>query len=116
IIAGDVNPTTAMAAVEKELGDWKKGEDPFVKDPIPEIPPLTKNDAVIVENNVGAITVLLQWQGPSVGKDPAATYAADVFSDVLNDPHSQFQQRLVDSGLWQGVLVNYYTLNHTGPI
>ncbi len=26
------------------------------------------------------------------------------------------QRRLVDSGLWQGVLVNYYTLNHVGPI
>jgi zinc protease len=35
---------------------------------------------------------------------------------VLNDPRSQFQQRLVDSGLWQGVVVNYWTLNHTGPI
>jgi zinc protease len=39
-----------------------------------------------------------------------------VFSDVLNDPQAQFQQRLVDSGLWQAVGVNYYTLNHTGPI
>jgi zinc protease len=35
---------------------------------------------------------------------------------VLNDPQSQFQQRLVDSGLWQTMGVNYYTLNHTGPI
>jgi len=39
-----------------------------------------------------------------------------VFSDVLNDPGSKFQQSLVDNGLWQGVGVNYYTLNHTGPI
>jgi zinc protease len=39
-----------------------------------------------------------------------------VFSDVLNDPQSQFQQKLVDNGLWQAVGVNYYTLNHTGPI
>jgi zinc protease len=116
IVAGDVSPAAAFTAVENELGNWRRGEDPFVRDPIPEIPSLTKNDAVIAENNVGAITVLLQWQGPSVGKDPAATYAADVFSDVLNDPRSKFQQRLVDSGLWQGVLVNYYTLNHTGPI
>jgi zinc protease len=59
---------------------------------------------------------MVQWQGPSVGADPKSTYAADVFSDVLNDPGSKFQQRLVDSGLWQGVGVNYWTLNHTGPI
>ena len=58
----------------------------------------------------------MQWQGPSVGQDPKSTYAADVFSDVLNDPRSEFQQKLVDSGLWQAVGVNYYTLNHTGPI
>lgn len=116
IVAGDVNPDQVFALVERELGDWKRGPDPFVVDPIPEIPALTKNAAVISEAPVGGITVLLQWQGPSVGKDPAATYAADVFSDVLNDPQSKFQQRLTDSGLWQGVLVNYYTLNHTGPI
>jgi zinc protease len=60
--------------------------------------------------------VFLQWQGPSVGKDPKSTYAADVFSDVLNDPGSNFQQRLVDSGLWQSMGVNYYTLNNVGPI
>lgn len=116
IVAGDVDPEQIFSLVERELGDWKRGPDPFVADPIPEIPALKKNSAVIAEAAVGAVTVLLQWQGPSVGKDPAATYAADVFSDVLNDPQSRFQQRLADSGLWQGVLVNYYTLNHTGPI
>jgi zinc protease len=77
---------------------------------------LTRSEGVVVEAGVGAVTVFLQWQGPSVGKDPASTYAADVFSDVLNDPGSNFQQRLVDSGLWQDLGVNYYTLNHTGPI
>jgi len=46
----------------------------------------------------------------------AATYAADVFSDVLNQPGSRFQQRLVDSGLFQSIGVNYYTLNNVGPI
>jgi zinc protease len=87
-----------------------------VADPIPAIPRLQKSEGLIVEAPVGAVTVQIQWQGPSVGQDPKSTYAADVFSDVLNDPQSQFQQRLVDSGLWQAVGVNYYTLNHTGPI
>jgi zinc protease len=116
IVAGDVNPATVFALAERELGSWKRGADPFVADPIPPIPPLTKSEGLIVESPVSAVTFLVQWQGPSVGKDPGATYAADVFSDVLNDPRSQFQQRLVDSGLWQAVGVNYYTLNHTGPI
>lgn len=116
IVAGDINPATVFALAEKELGNWQKGPDPFVADPIPAIPSLTHNEAVVVEAEVGAVSVFVQWQGPSVGQDPASTYAADVFSDVLNDPGSNFQQRLVDSGLWQNLGVNYYTLNHTGPI
>ena len=116
IVAGDVNPATIFDLAERELGQWKRGADPFVTDPIPAIPPIPKNEGVVVEAPVSAITVLVQWQGPSVGADPKSTYAADVFSDVLNDPQSQFQQKLVDSGLWQGVVVNYYTLNHIGPI
>ncbi len=116
IVAGDVKPDSIFAIAERQLGDWPRGADSFVTDPIPPIPPLTVSDAVIAEAGVNAVTVLLQWQGPSVGKDPKSTYAADVFSDLLNDPRSRFQQRLVDTGLWQGVAVNYYTLNHTGPI
>jgi zinc protease len=116
IVAGDVVPAAVFALAETELGSWPRGSDPFVADPVPDIPALTKNDGVVVEGPVNAVTVQIQWQGPSVGRDPASTYAADVFSDVLNDPQSQFQQRLVDSGLWQTIGVNYYTLNHTGPI
>ena len=116
IVAGDVNPTIVFQLAERELGNWQKGVDPFVSDPIPPIPALSHNEAVVVEAGVGAVTIFVQWQGPSVGKDPASTYAADVLSDVLNDPGSNFQQRLVDTGLWQNLGVNYYTLNHTGPI
>lgn len=116
IVAGDVNPANVFALAEKALGSWNRGADPFAADPIPPIPPLQKSEGVVVEAPVGAVTVQVQWQGPSVGQDPKSTYAADVFSDVMNDPGSQFQQRLVDSGLWQAVGVNYYTLNHTGPI
>ena len=116
IVAGDVKPDSIFAVAARQLGSWPRGADPFATDPIPPIPPLTGNDAVIAEGPVNAVTVLIEWQGPSVGKDPKSTYAADVFSDLLNDPRSRFQQRLVDSGLWQAVGVNYYTLNHTGPI
>ena len=116
IVAGDVKPAEVFASAERELGKWERGPDPFATDPIPVIPALTKDQGVVVEAGVGAVTVFLQWQGPSVGKDPKSTYAADVFSDVLNDPGSNFQQRLVDSGLWQSMGVNYYTLNNVGPI
>jgi zinc protease len=58
----------------------------------------------------------MRWQGPSVGQDPAATYAADVLSTVLANPASGFQKRLVDAGLAFNVNLTYYTLNHVGPI
>jgi zinc protease len=116
IVTGDVDTARVFALTAGIFGDWSRAPDPFVANPIPAIPALQGNDAVIAESPVGAVTVLLQWQGPSVGADPEGTYAADVFSDALNMPGSLFQQRLVDSGLFQSVGVNYYTLNHTGPI
>jgi zinc protease len=116
IISGDVNPAKAFASAEKIFSPWKRGDDPFVKAPIPPMPPLQKNAGVIDEEPVNAVTVVVQWQGPSVRKDEDATFAADVYSDVLNNAQSRFQKKLVDSGLWEGVVVNYYTLNNVGPI
>jgi zinc protease len=116
IVTGDVTAARVFELATEVLGDWPRAADPFAAAPIPAVPALTRSDAVIVEERVSAITVLVQWQGPSVRKDPGATYAADVFSDVLNAPTSKLQQRLVDTGLWQGVTVNYYTLDQVGPI
>jgi len=116
IIAGDVDPVKAFALAERIFSPWKRGDDPFVKAPVARIPALTAPQAVILEENVNAITVLIQWHGPSVRRDEVSTFAADVYSDVLNNPQSRFQKKLVDSGLWQSAGVNYYTLDNTGPI
>ncbi|GAC1491112.1 MAG: hypothetical protein NVS1B5_16050 [Gemmatimonadaceae bacterium] len=116
IIAGDVVPERAFALAADIFGDWRRRPNPFAAHPVPPISPLISDDAVIVEQPVAAVLFVRQWIGPSVSKDPDATYAADVVSDILNQPHSQFQRRLVDSGLWQSLLVNYYTLNQGGPI
>lgn len=117
IVTGDVTPDRAFELANQVFGDWPRAPDPFTVDPIPPIPPLTANTGVVVEEQVGGTAlVMLQWQGPSARRDPASTYAADVFSDVLNQPGSRFQRDLVDSGLFQSLSVNYYTLNHVGPI
>ncbi len=116
IVAGDVKPDSVFALAERIYGDWPRQPDPFVAYPIPPIPPLAGDTAIIMERPVSAVTVMLQWQGPSVRKDRDVTYVADVFSDILNEPGSAFQRRLVDSGLWQAVGVNYYTLDQVGPI
>jgi zinc protease len=116
IIAGDIAADKAFALARNVYGGWQRGADPEITDPVPPIPPLTHDTAVIVEQPIGSVVVMLQWQGPSAKGDPASTYAADVFSDVLNQPGSRFQRRLVDSGLFHAIGVNYYTLNHVGPI
>lgn len=116
IVTGDIAPDRAFTLAREVFGGWPRGRDPFVDAPIPPVPPLTHDTAVIVEEQIPSALVMLQWQGPSARKDVADTYAADVFSDVLNQPGSRFQRRLVDSGLFQSVGVNYYTLNQVGPI
>jgi zinc protease len=116
IITGDIAPSKAVALATAIFGTWARGADPATADPVPPIPPLAHDTAVIVEQPIGTVVVMLQWQGPSARGDPASTYAADVFSDVLNQPGSRFQRRLVDSGLFHAIGVNYYTLNQVGPI
>jgi zinc protease len=116
IIAGDVNSDAAFAQAARILGPWRRGADPFAAAPVPPIPPLTRNVGYIREEAVNLVSVQIQWHGPSVRKDEDATFVADVFSDLLNAPASRFQKKLVDSGLWEGVVVNYYTLNNVGPI
>jgi zinc protease len=115
ILAGDVAPAQGFRAAAEVFGDWPRGADPFAT-PIPDPPPLTRTQAVIVTQPVNAAAVALQFQGPSVTRDPAATYAADVLSTILNKRSSRFNKRLVDSGLAFQTNINYYTLSHVGPI
>ena len=116
IVTGDVDAARIFDAARRAFSDWARAPDPFVTDPIPPVPPLAENKGVVVEEPVNAVIAVIQWDGPGAHADPAATYAADVFSDVLNQPGSRFQRALVDSGLWQSMIVNYYTLNNVGPI
>ena len=116
VITGDISAAKAFFLARAIFGKWARGEDPSTAAPVPPIPPITHDTSVIVEQPIGSVVVMLQWHGPSAREDPAATYAADVFSDVMNQPGSRFQRRLVDSGLFHAIGVNYYTLNQVGPI
>lgn len=116
ILAGDITLDQGVALAEKYLGSWKAGPDPFKANPVPAHPPIRKSEAVIVNKPTQGVTVMIGLHGPSVSKDPEATYAADVASFVLAQQSSAFQKALVETGLALGVSVGYYTLNHTGPI
>jgi zinc protease len=116
IVSGDVKHELVYRLAEEIFGSWPRGEDPFVKYPSPDHPPLQKSEVVVVEKPVGAVTLQIAMHGPSVRKDPKATYAADVLSYILGQHNSKFYKNLVDSGLLTSVNLSYYTLDKTGPI
>ena len=116
IVAGDVSETQVFDVATKVFRGWKRGDDPFASFSPPVIPPLTSIRRGLVNGEVQDVTFLVRWQGPSVGKDPASTYAADVFSGLVNQPLSGTQRRLIDGGHFQSVGMSYETENHVGPI
>jgi zinc protease len=116
VIAGDVTAQEGFKLAEEIFGDWPRGEDPFVKDPIPRHPPLTKDEAIIVNQPVNAATIQISYHGPSTDLDAPATYAADVFLFILRQPDSRFARALVDSGLTTGTAFSYLTQRNVGPI
>ena len=126
IVTGDAKPEEVFKVAEQIMGSWeKRAKDPFVEFPLVEHPPLPKSEAVIIERPADSLSdpsagqnvfVELGWHGPSIGKDDAATYAADVFSYIISQPNSRFQRNLVDSGLMNSVGFGYYTQRNVGPI
>ena len=117
VITGDVKPDEVYRLAQEFFGDWPRREkDPFVEFPMVEHPPLPKSEGAIIKQPVTNVILEIGWQGPSIGKDDAATYAADTFSFIMTQPDSRFQRDLVDSGLVTAVGIGYYTQRNVGPI
>ena len=116
VVTGDVVPEEVFKMAQEFYGDWPKAEDPFVKYPMVEHPPLQKSEGAVVKQPVQNVLFNIGWHGPSIGKDNPGTYAADVFSFILTQPNSRFQRALVDSGLVNGVTIGYLTQRNVGPI
>ncbi len=116
VVTGDVDPQNIFALAEQLFGDWPRAADPFKEFPLVEHPPLTKSEGAIVLQPVQSVFIQVGWHGPSIGKDDAGTYAADVFSFIIRQPDSRFQRALVDSGLTTGTNIGYYTQRNVGPI
>jgi zinc protease len=117
VVTGDVQAQDIYKMADEFFGDWPKREkDPFVEFPMVEHPPLQKSEGNIIKQPVTNVLIEIGWQGPSIGKDDAATYAADTFSFIMQQPDSRFQRNLVDTGLVNGVAIGYYTQRNVGPI
>jgi zinc protease len=117
VVTGDVSPDAAFPVAQELFGDWpRRARDPFDEFPLVDHPPLPASEGTILKGPIQPVVIQVGWQGPSVGKDDIATYAADVFSFILQQPNSRFQRRLVDSGLVTGASLGYYTQKNVGPI
>jgi len=116
VVTGDVRAEDIYRQAQELFGDWARADDPFVKFPLVEHPPLQKSEGAILKAPVQNVVINIGWQGPSIGKDNPATYAADVFSFILTQPNSRFQRALVDTGLVTGVSIGYLTQRNVGPI
>lgn len=116
VVTGDVRPEEVFRLTQELFGDWAKTEDPFVKYPLVEHPPIAKSEGAIIKQPIQNVIIELGWHGPSIGRDNPATYAADVFSFILRQPDSRFQRALVDTQLVTGVGINYLTQRNVGPI
>ena len=116
VVTGDVVPEEVFKMAQEFYGDWPRAEDPFVKYPMVDHPPLAKSEGAVVKQPVQNVLINIGWHGPSTGKDNPGTYAADVFSFILTQPNSRFQRALVDTGLVNGVTIGYLTQRNVGPI
>lgn len=116
VVTGDTTPAEVFRLVEELFGDWERAEDPFKKFPLVEHPPLPKSEGAVLTGPINNVVIMIGWHGPSIGKDDAGTYAADVFSYILGQPDSRFQRALVDTGLVTAVGIGYYTQRNVGPI
>ncbi len=117
VVTGDVNPEDVFKLAQEFYADWPRREmEPFVEFPLVEHPPLAKSEGGVITQPIQNVIVNIGWHGPSIGKDDASTYAADVFSFILTQPNSRFQRALVDSGLTTGATIGYYTQRNVGPI
>ena len=116
IITGDVNTSEIKKLVPKYFSDWKECPDPFKKDPVPIIPQIEKVGYVLdfVEQPTAAVEI--RWHGPSIGIDDKATYAADVFSEIIRQTEHEFTKSLMESGIATGSNFWYYTQRLAGPI
>ena len=117
VVTGDVRPEEIFQLAQDLLGDWPRREkDPFVEFPLVEHAALQKSEGAVIKQPVQNVIISIGWHGPSIGKDNAATYAADVFSFILRQPNTRFQHNLVDAGLVTGLEIGYYTQRNVGPI
>jgi zinc protease len=119
-VGGSVDPEAVRAAAEEAFGSWAAGPDPWAKSPpehprlgVPRPTWLLFPDSSMPE---GVGRVELRYRGPDIAYDPAASYAADLWSSLVAPSGGRFKKALEANvpELTEGSLVANYVSQRDG--
>ncbi len=116
IVSGDVDVEETFERARDRFGRWRRGPDPFINFPALAVAPLTSDRVGVVDAYGSDVTFMIGWHGPSAGVDPVGAHAAEVFAELLGQPTSGTQRRLVDTGAFQSVSMSYHALRNVGQV
>lgn len=116
-VGGDVNPDEVYELTKKLFGSWKKGADPFEnkKSNPDRLVQFDKNPfketvfAVIPYDKMSPemARITVEFRGPDAGFEENDTYAADILSNLMENPSGLYKQTLAMDPLLFVPDVNY---------
>lgn len=117
-LAGDINTQAALRMVQSLFGDWQPGGG------FPSMPTHQKLSGpkwVVVDNcpTQGQAAVELIFRGPDTGTDAGSTYAADIWTQMVNSPTGRFKTAIEKAvpelyGGTRHIAAGYYTQRDGG--
>jgi zinc protease len=120
IVGGDIDPEEVRAAAESSFGSWAAGPAPWAKalapNPRPGVPRPTWVVFPDPSMPEGVGKVEARYRGPDLAADPAASYAADLWSSLVAPPEGRFKSALAKNvpGLSKDSIVASYVSQRDG--
>ncbi len=98
-VGGDVDPEDVLKKVKKIYGSWEKGlklrpAHDIEQDEIEETVYLVQSHPQISPQ---IAQVMVYFRGPDIAFDTEATFTADAWVNLVNDPSSKFEQNLLSN-------------------
>ncbi len=116
MIVGDFDEASVRQWIERGFGSWAKGDDPFVKYPVPEHPPISANLEFVENASVQTVSMVQGFHGPSLTRNNKDILAMDLASHMLGFESSPFQKELVQSGLASQASFYAWSQRYTSPL
>lgn len=123
-VGGDVVAEDVLAMVQDLYGDWAKGPDPWANPPPAHPTPASEEPAYLIYPDEslppGIAYMQMTMRGPDVVRDPQATFAADVWGQLIANPDGRFKNMVMElvPGLYHKNYLGagYYTQRDGGQI